>query len=121
MIIEHASTLHRYIRASAQLFTTTWGENTVELLFHFSGALENMQFQRERKSQVPVVNRKKNDRHKFGGEKFEHLITVNRVFLGRYNGLEKFGPSMRVSPSNLLGRAHIPAVIYLFLSAKLYS
>lgn len=66
-----------------------------QLSYYFSGKHENMQFQRGRKSQVPVVNRttaqfvKKNEQQKFGREKFEHLITVNRVFFGRYNSLEK--------------------------------
>lgn len=84
-----------------------------------------MHFQRGRKSPLSAVNRtpaqfaKKNDQQSFTGGKFEHLITVNRVFLGRYNALEKLVQSMRVSPSNLLGEAHILAAIYLFLSEKL--
>lgn len=110
--------LHCYLTPPGE--ETLWG-------YYFTGKHENMHFQRGRKSQVPTVNRtpaqfpKKNEQNGFTGEKFEHLITVNRVFLGRYNGLEKLVQSMRVSPSNLLGTAHIPAVIYLFLSRKLFS
>lgn len=66
---------------------------------------------------------KKNERdsNSFSEGNFEHLITVNRVFLGRYNGLEKLFPSMRVSPSIRLGKAHTLTVLYLFLSVKVYS